>query len=189
VDHARLALRAVSKDRGGRRVLDRVDLDLHAGELLVLTGANGAGKSTLWHVAAGLCHATGEVRCDGWVGWFGEPGPMAIDVDGLLAWVVGARGRGDPSAIRRRLPLAQGPIDRLSAGQRRLALFAASLVAEPDVLLLDEPLTHLDQAGIDAVLAAVAAERRRGVAVGVATHRPEAFAADRRLTLADGRLR
>ena len=63
-----LVARQVSVDRGGRRVLDGVDLEARRGRVLAVTGPSGAGKSTLLAVLAGLLTPR-----DGTVQWLGEP--------------------------------------------------------------------------------------------------------------------
>ncbi len=163
---------------------------MHNEEIVALLGANGAGKSTLLLVAAGLRRAEGKVQPTGTVGWMGEPGPIARTTGQLLALVAHAHRVG-PEAIertRRRIPIADGPVEQLSAGQRRLVLLAAAVVHDPAVLLLDEPLTHLDDDGRQVVIAELERARSRGAATLVATHRPDALPGDRRVRLVHGRL-
>jgi len=161
----------VSVDVGGRRVLDGVDLDLAAGEMLVLVGPNGAGKSTLLSVLAG-----DRVPSDG-----------TVDLDGAVlgSWPVAERARrrsvltqsnevSFPFTVRdvvrmgrapwRRHPsaardeaavtdaMAAGEVtafaDRavtaLSGGERARAAFARSFAQECAIALLDEPTASLD---------------------------------------------
>jgi len=159
-------------------------------EVVGLLGANGAGKSTLLLVAAGLRRADGLVHPSGTVGWMGEPGSLPRTTSQLLALVAHAHGVASEAVerTRRRIPLADGPVDTLSAGQRRLVLLATAVLHDPAVLLLDEPLTHLDEAGRQVVVAEVERARARGAAVVVATHRPDHLPLDRRVQLVDGRL-
>jgi ABC-type multidrug transport system ATPase subunit len=160
------------------------------GEIVGLLGANGVGKSTLLLVAAGLRRGAGEVTPSGAVGWMGAPGALPRTTTQLLQLVAYAHGASADAVaqVRRRLPLADGPIPTLSAGQRQLVLLAAALVHEPAVLLLDEPLTHLDAPARHLVVAELERARARGAAVLVATHWPDALPLDRRVHLVDGRL-
>ena len=177
--------------RGIRRppTLQAIDLEVGEGEVVGLLGANGAGKSTLLMVAAGLRHAQGVVHA-GDVGWLGEPGPIPRTTAQLLALTAHAHGLCPDAvdAVSARIPLAQGPVESLSAGERRLVLLAAAVLPDPAVLLLDEPLTHLDDQGLAVVVAEIQRAKDRGAAVLVATHRPGDLPLDRTVHLADGRI-
>ncbi|WP_232385063.1 ribosomal protection-like ABC-F family protein [Actinomadura violacea] len=132
--------------------LDRTNLQVTAGERLLISGPNGAGKSTLLRVLAGeLAPDGGHVTRRGRIGYLPqEPRPGEPDETLLAAFARG--GRADDAAERLsslglfRTEVFSVPVGRLSTGQRqRLAL--ARLLSEPsEVLLLDEPTNHLSPA-------------------------------------------
>ncbi|MBC3763871.1 metal ABC transporter ATP-binding protein [Quadrisphaera oryzae] len=185
----------VRVDLGGHRVLDGVDVSIDSGQLVGLIGANGAGKTTLLRVLLGLQRPTtgAVVRGDGRRGPAGLgylPQKVALDADTPLRvrdvvqlGIDGGR-LGIPlrrSADRRRvedaldavgaLHLADRRVGELSGGQQQRVLIAHALVAEPAVLLLDEPLANLDPANAADVIALLARIRReRGVAVVLTAH-------------------
>jgi ATPase subunit of ABC transporter with duplicated ATPase domains len=135
------------------RVLDGVDLVLEPG-WYGLVGDNGAGKSTLLSLLAGeLLPEGGRVEVDGVV----VRVPQDAASPTTEVELFGADEGGEARALRRSLALdvemlgrwgvsgEDGRVAGLSAGERRKWLVGAALWCEPDVLLLDEPETHLDQ--------------------------------------------
>jgi ABC-type Fe3+/spermidine/putrescine transport system ATPase subunit len=164
----RLELRGVRVFRGGRAVLDGVDLALAPGELRLLVGSSGAGKTTLLRVVAGLdAPESGEVWLDGALA--SGPGEiriaphrrgvaMAFQDDALWPHLdvhahlrFGQRdAREDLGAIATLLELV-GLAGResarpanLSGGERQRLGLARALAQRPRLLLLDEPLAHID---------------------------------------------
>jgi energy-coupling factor transport system ATP-binding protein len=197
-------------------VIDGADLELRAGEVTALAGPNGSGKSTLLRVLAGL-HApdAGAVVLDGAevthlpaerrfpaVGLVGQdPGRHLLTerVRDEVAFALartGAPRDGRDARVERMLAdlRLDGLADRhpldLSVGQRERVALAAILVAEPGVILLDEPTRGMDPEGAAALAALLRRRAAAGAAVLVATHDPgfAAALADRRLLLRDGRL-
>ena len=160
-------LRGVEKRYGRTRALSSVSLKLAPGQLYLLQGANGAGKSTLLRVIAGLARPTrGSVRVLGSdpfrasqssvrarVCFMGaDPGLYAeLTVRENLAFcarLLGvSRERVDIGLTAVGLTaVADRPLQQLSFGFRRRAGLARALLAEPELLLLDEPWNGLDDA-------------------------------------------
>jgi energy-coupling factor transport system ATP-binding protein len=131
-------------------VLTGASLELRRGEILALTGPNGAGKTTLAKIASGLVDpGAGEVERRGRVCYLSQdPGRYLVSerVEEEVALAVG----GDRERARRALALVglagferRHPRD-LSSGERERLALACVLVAEPDVLVLDEPTRGVD---------------------------------------------
>jgi energy-coupling factor transport system ATP-binding protein len=159
--------------------LAAVDLDVAAGERVLVTGPSGGGKTTLARVLAGLqAPSSGTVACASSVGFvFQEPG------DQLLAGTVGeeialcARAAGVPVDVAALLatvgldvPATAVPTE-LSGGQQQRLAVAACLAGQRRILVLDEPLAHLDPAGARALLAVLDGVAATGVAVVLIEHR------------------
>lgn len=190
---------------GARTVLRDVSLSLHAGEVLVISGANGSGKSTLLRVLCGLqapaagqvhyywgatSYAPGEAR--GLIGWVAPDLALYRELTALenLHFFATVRGLpADPAhldALLERVGLGGRGHDRLAAyssGMTQRMRYAYALLHAPPVLLLDEPTVTLDERGAALVEQVIADQRRWGITV-VATNDPrELRFADYVLTL------
>jgi thiol reductant ABC exporter CydD subunit len=213
-----VGLRGVTVRYPGRPVpaLDRVDLDLHQGELVAVVGSSGAGKTTLGRVLLGLTRpdegfvvAGGrpltDADLDRWrdrVAWASQhpalvPGTVAANL------ALGRPG-ADPAAIQeaarlagadrfvRRLPAGYDTVvgaggHGLSAGQRQRLGLARALLRDASLLVLDEPTVHLDAAAAARVGETVEALRGSRTIL-LLTHDPGLAArADRVLRLEAGR--
>jgi manganese/iron transport system ATP-binding protein len=186
----------VSAAYGRRIALDDVSLTVRQGSLLAVIGPNGAGKSTLLKLIAGLIRPTsGTLSVLG-----GPPGsaaravaylPQAEAVDWEFPVTVGevvmmgryARlgfGRQPGSADRDRVAAAletvgmADAVDRqigaLSGGQRRRVFLARAIAAEPELYLLDEPVTGVDATTQEELMDVLEAEARAGKTVIATTH-------------------
>ena len=191
-------VRGLTRAFDGRRVLDRLDLDVAPGEFVAMLGVSGTGKSTLLRAIAGLDHeVTGTIEV---------PGPVAVAFQEprLLPWrrvlanvALGLRVP-DPEAAALRVLAEVGLTDRagawpltLSGGEAQRAALARALVREPSLLLLDEPFSALDALTRIAMHRLVLRlwERHRPAVLLVTHDVDEALVlADRVLVLAGGRL-
>ncbi|MGP9021325.1 ABC transporter ATP-binding protein [Streptomyces sp. BR1] len=177
------------------RATDGVDLDVRRGEIFGLLGPNGAGKSTLVRQLTGLMRPdSGSVdvlghdlvrhpeRAARLIGYLGQESTaldeltvaLAAETTGRLRGLTARDARAERDAVLEELgltELAGRPLKKLSGGQRRLACFAAVLVGDRPVLVLDEPTTGMDPVARRAVWAAVDRRRaERGATVLLVTH-------------------
>jgi len=200
---------------GVRRVLDGVNLDLEAGDIVDVTGPSGSGKTTLLRAIARLLPgATGELALDGipaeqivpqrWRSLVAlvpqKPAIIAGDVRAnlLLPWTLKIRHgatRPDDAALDaalQRVGLSAISLDReaarLSVGQAARVALLRVLLTSPRVLLLDEPDAALDDASAEEVGCYAAEHATAGAAVVRVRHRSSDGRATRRFVLADGHL-
>lgn len=189
-----------------------VDLDVAAGEVVLLHGPNGAGKTTLLRACAGLVPVVaGEAEVLGVdlrrdrravrrrVGMLGHATFLYDDLTvadnvRFAARAAGARV-GDAEGAMARLGLdgrlAQVPVARLSAGQRRRTALAAVVARRPELWLLDEPHAGLDAAGRDVLDEIVGEAAAGGATILFASHDLDRAAAlaTRRVLVAGGQVR
>ncbi len=152
-----VALRAsgLSKRFGASVALSGVSLQLRAGEVVAVIGPNGAGKTTLLAILAGaMAPSGGEItrpRRD--VGWVPQQPALysKLSVAENLRLFARLEGVADPEAgVARMLEQtglqgrAADPVSRLSGGNQQRVNIAIGLLADPAVLLLDEPSAALD---------------------------------------------
>jgi iron complex transport system ATP-binding protein len=201
----------------GREVLHGIDLALPAGRWTSVAGPNGAGKTTLLKALAQLLPFAGRVELQGrdaarWparerareIAWLGQGESGAED---LLArdvvmlgrlphqdWL-GAAGERDHAAVRAAMEETQcwewreRPLGQLSGGERQRVLLARALAVGAPLLLMDEPLAHLDPPHQADWLAIVRRHvARGGTAVSVLHEISLALQADDVLVLAAGRV-
>ncbi|TCP54943.1 ABC-2 type transport system ATP-binding protein [Tamaricihabitans halophyticus] len=193
---------------GDTVALDDLALDVAAGECVALLGPNGAGKTTLVNLAVGmLVRQRGTVLVGGadprWASTRRQLGvvqqtlgfPKVLTVRELItgAAVRGGKPRSSAAPIMAELDLtklADRRARKLSGGQQQRVQLAMALVAEPRLLILDEPTVGLDMPARRKFWEIIARRRAAGVGVLVTTHLIEetAAVADRVVVLNHGRV-
>jgi len=202
-----IRLAGLRRDYGDRAALDGVDLELAAGESLVVLGPNGAGKTTLLRVLGTLLRPSGgevEVlgcalpreawKLRGRIGYLGHEPLLYRDLSGRENLRFQARLHGigaAPAEARIAALLAAVGMERradervaeLSAGMRQRLSICRSVLHEPELLLLDEPDSNLDVEGRELARELIGPDS--GSTRVVVTHDPERFLpeADRVLRL------
>jgi energy-coupling factor transporter ATP-binding protein EcfA2 len=157
-------------------VLDGVDLEVRRGEIVALDGPNGSGKTTLARIAAGLLepHA-GSVELQGRAGYLSQdPGRYLVKETALEEVALAVNGdeqRARAALGRVGLGWAEERHPRdLSSGERERLAFASVAVAEPDLLILDEPTRGLDPERKVALASWLQEYAASGKAVLIASH-------------------
>ncbi|HEX7307277.1 ABC transporter ATP-binding protein [Lentzea sp.] len=204
-----LEVRGVRHNYGATQAVDGVDLDVGAGECVALLGPNGAGKTTLVNMVIGLLPAKeGVVRVCG-----GDPRvaatrrrmgvvqqslgfPNTLKVSELVTGAavragVSRSAAGPVMAELDLTDLAGRRASKLSGGQKQRLQLAMALVADPRLLVLDEPTAGLDLPARRRFWQLLAERRERGTGVLITTHLIEesSAVADRVVVVDSGRVR
>ncbi|MEU6521263.1 metal ABC transporter ATP-binding protein [Streptomyces sp. NPDC046924] len=210
-----ISLRGVHAELGSRPVLRGIDLTVRRGEVVALLGANGSGKSTAVRSVIGQVPAVaGEVELFGtpqrrfrdWarVGYVPQRTTAASGVPATLTEVVssgrlsrtrfGVFRKADREAVHRALDLvgmadrAKDSVDALSGGQHQRVLIARALAAEPELLILDEPMAGVDLASQEVLAKTLREQVAQGTTVLLVLHElgPLEPLIDRAVVLRDG---
>ncbi len=213
-----LALSHIAAGYDGTEILSDITLSVRQSEIFAVIGPNGSGKSTLAKVVAGLIKPSrGKIELAGvpiteipaWerlrVGLAYVPQELNVFLNMTVEEnlrIVAERGsvKAPEFALRRERALEMFPelikqmslkAGLLSGGQRQLLAFACALIAEPKILILDEPSAGLSPRLTKEILSKVAAIHRAGVGIFIIEQNVmEALrVADRVLVLVNGRMR
>jgi len=176
--------------RGGRKLLDDIDVEIDGHGLTTVLGPNGAGKTLLLRVLAGLLTPDqGRVL---WAGRrpararfpdlgfvFQKPVLLRRSARANVRYALRVAGRTSADSRRRTdralaeaglEHLASAPARVLSGGEQRRLAIARALAVEPEILFLDEPCANLDPASMAAVEAMIGQARSRGTRVVLVSH-------------------
>jgi ABC-2 type transport system ATP-binding protein len=189
----------LSKSYGDRAALREVSFEVRRGELLAVIGPNGAGKTTMLGILAGILDPdSGEVEAvAGEVGWVPQQAALyrRLTVAENLRLFARLERARDPEATVERMLEQTGLAERrddqvstLSGGNQQRINIAIGLLAEPAVLLLDEPSAGLDPGQRIRLWEFVSGLAAAGTTVIYSTHQIEEAShyGDRLLVLADG---
>jgi branched-chain amino acid transport system ATP-binding protein len=210
-----LEIVGLSSGYGGPTVLNDVSVNVGAGEIVTVVGANGAGKTTLLNTVAGLLRPSGgTVRLDGEsIG--GRPAerivraglslvpegrqivaPLSVE-ENLLVGAYGRKGGGASdtlAGIYDRFPRLKErrrqPAGLLSGGEQQMLAIGRALMADPRVLLLDEPSMGLAPLIVSEIFALLGELNSQGMAVLLVEQnaRKALALAGRGYVLEDGRI-
>ena len=204
----------LSKAFGLLPALKGLDFTVDRGDYVLLFGANGSGKSTLLRLLSGLCKPTaGTIRIGGWelprevMAVRAQIGLIAhhpllyenltagenLDFYGKLYGIEADIREQRGGELLRRVGLsrrADSLVRTFSRGMKQRLSIARALLHQPDLLLLDEPYSGLDQAACNLLDDLLAAARQAGRTIMLSTHQLERTpkAAERALVLSGGEI-
>jgi zinc transport system ATP-binding protein len=167
---ALLSARDATLTIGGRTILDHVNLDVRASEIVTVIGPNGAGKSTLVRVMLGLQPLTSgriERQKNLRVGYVPQRFPLTPNVPLDLKRLLSLTLKPSEEEIEQTLAetgiahLKNASVASLSGGELQRALLARALLRKPDLLVLDEPVQAVDFIGETRLYELISEIRRR----------------------------
>jgi lipopolysaccharide export system ATP-binding protein len=193
-----LQVRGLVKSYGRRRVVDGIDFDVYAGEIVGLLGPNGAGKTTSFRMTCGIIEPdAGRVLLggadvtrwpmyrrarDGGMGYLAQEQSVSrkLTVEQNLLAIMEMLGI-DPRERKRRceqllrqfdiVKIRKSPAMVISGGEKRRLEIARCLISEPQIILLDEPFTGIDPVTINSIQQIIRRLADEGIAILMTDHR------------------
>tara|TARA_R110000868_G_scaffold132380_2_gene343141 strand:- start:72762 stop:73352 length:591 start_codon:yes stop_codon:yes gene_type:complete len=151
-----LSAHKLSKHFGHNKIISNLSFELKASDKLLISGANGCGKSTLAKILVGvLSQDSGAIQCEASMGWMPAQSesffPELTGIENLYAFASFnnatkldvERSIGEHSKILSD-DILNSRFKSFSSGMRQKLNFVRALLHRPDLLILDEPLAHLD---------------------------------------------
>ena len=194
-----ISLKNVTKKKGTRIILDDISFHLDKGECAALVGPNGAGKTTLLKVAATLirpdsgeliignldpANSSHQLKIRELIGYLDHEGMLYgelsveenLTFSGQMYFLKENYTKEKIDYLLDKLKIIHRKHDmvkRLSRGMKQKASIARTLLHEPEILLLDEPLTGLDKNSVKVFKSILENEKRKGKTILLASHKPE----------------
>lgn len=185
-----LSVKSISKEFSGKKVVDQVSFDVYRGEIMGMLGPNGAGKTTVIRSIMGIIlpdsgqidfqlEHNGHIKSK--IGYLPEERGLykTVKVVDILTYLAGLKKVPKETAHKRiRAYLEkfdlQGKehvkVEELSKGMAQKVQFIASVIHEPDILILDEPFSGLDPVSQDIFKQEISALAARGTAILLSAH-------------------
>jgi len=191
---AALVLEGVSKSFGGYQAVDQLSLGVPRGSVFGLLGPNGAGKTTTLRMVMNIfAPDTGTIEILGRpadhaardrIGYMPEERGLypRMVLEEQLLFMAAIKGTPRRLALQRigpwleRLSLAEWrkkKTNELSKGMQQKAQFIATVLHEPEVLIMDEPMSGLDPVGMDVMRETMLDLHRRGTTIVLSSHQME----------------
>ena len=194
-----ITLKNVTKKKGSRIVLNGISLHLEKGECAALVGPNGAGKTTLLRVVATLikpdsgkvligtldpANSSQQLKARELIGYLDHESMLYMDLSveenlsfaGQMYFLKENYVKEKIDYLLDKLKIIHRKHDRvkrLSRGMKQKTSIARTLLHEPEILLLDEPLTGLDKDSVEVLKSILENEKRKKKTILLASHKPE----------------
>jgi len=205
-----LEVRSVTKSYDGRAVVNDVTFEVRPGEIFALLGPNGAGKTTLIRMITDILRPDrGEVRFNGSrvtdggtrIAYLPEERGLyrrsavmdVLEYYGRLKGLDRQTARHDGAALLERVGLgewARKQVQSLSKGMQQKVQLCTALIADPQLLILDEPYSGLDPVNVQLLEELLEERRAKGVTIILSTHQMNKVEehCDRALMINHGRM-
>ena len=204
-----IELKNVSKKNKGVLVLDNINLYMESGKIYGLKGRNGSGKTMLMRAVSGLIKVSGDVIIDdkklGKDISFPDSIGLLIENPAFISNYTGFENLKTLASIRSRIKdetirdvmeeIGLNPDDKrvfkkYSLGMKQRLGIAAAVMENPDIIILDEPVNAIDEAGIVQVRDILHKHRERGALIIIACHDSEElnYLSDETIIIEDGKI-